>query len=372
MTKKITRIILCIFSFLGVFLAAASATLRFSADPLLSATVSAGLGISEGDRHTLKPNSVNMPLHYTVDLPRDNFFPLAMEFYDSLPPETVGQDPTEIPEPEPSLPANTFPVIPLDLSENQAPSSLIYINESKYTPDINTLINNEYPLKYTKTVSDSDAFEPLVLIIHTHGTECYLPQGQDTYTNDTPTRSQNTEINVVAVGKTLYNTLTAAGIPTIHCETMFDAQSYSDSYDLSEKAVMEYLAKYPSIQYVFDVHRDSIVRDNNEKIKPVVEINGKLSAQAMFVVGTDSSGAEHPNWMDNLTVATHFQNNLINTYGNIMRPINLRSASFNAEHTAGSILIEVGTCGNTIEEAQYCVTLLGDGIANTILNDGNN
>lgn len=370
MTKKIIRITLCVFSFIGIFLAAASAALRFSPDPALSLTVSAGLGINDGI-NDYKQTLASPPLHLNIDLPRDKYTPLAMELYDSLPPETDGQDPPDEPDTTPSLPANTFPIIPLDLSDNQAPSSIVYINESKYTPDVNSLINNEYPIKYTKTVSDSDVFEPLVLIIHTHGTECYTPEGQDTYTPDTPTRSENTETNVVAVGRTLYNTLTEAGVPTVHCEIMFDAQSYSDSYDLSEKAVMEYLAKYPSIQYVFDVHRDSIVRENNEKIKPVVEINGKLSAQAMLVVGTDSSGADHPNWMDNLTVASYFQHNLIQKYGNIMRPINLRSASFNAEHTPGSILIEVGTCGNTIEEAQYCVSLLGDVIAYTILNDGN-
>ena len=53
-----------------------------------------------------------------------------------------------------------------------------------------------------------------------------------------------------------------------------------------------------------------------------------------------------------------------------MRPINIRAASFNAEHATGSILIEIGTCGNTVSEAKNCAVLLATTIANVILNDG--
>ena len=176
--------------------------------------------------------------------------------------------------------------------------------------------------------------------------------------------------NIVAVGKTLTDTLNAKGVPTLHCEIMFDEQSYSQSYNLSENAIKDYLTQYPSIQYVFDVHRDSIIKTNNEKVKALATIDGKPTAQAMFVVGTDSSGAEHPNWLDNLTVASVFQYSMIEKYGNVMRPINLRAASFNAEHTTGSILIEIGTCGNTLTEAKNCAILLGNTIADIILNDG--
>jgi len=256
------------------------------------------------------------------------------------------------------------------MSEKQSANNLTYKNESKYTPDINELTKKEYPLKYSMATSLTPDTSPIVLIIHTHGTECYTPDNTSTYTNETPTRTTDVNNNVVAVGKVFAETLRQNGIPTIHCETMFDAESYSDSYNLSEKAVKDYIRKYPSIQYVFDIHRDSIIKTDKEKIKPATTINGESTAQAMFVVGTNSSGANHPNWLNNLTVASIFQYSLVEKYGTLMRPINLRSASFNAEHAPGSILIEIGSCGNTLSEAKNCAYFLADTISQIILSDG--
>jgi stage II sporulation protein P len=265
---------------------------------------------------------------------------------------------------------NGFPVIKLDMSERQTVDNLLCKNESGYPVDLNSLAKEDYPIKSAQTTANGQAGLPKVLIIHTHGTECYLPDDATDYTTQTPTRSTDCEKNVVAVGKILAETLQSNGIQTIHCETMFDEKNYSDSYFLSEKAVVDYLKKHPSIQYIFDIHRDSIVRQNNEKLSPTTEINGKKCAQAMIVVGTDAKGANHPNWRANLTVASAFQHELIKDYNTLMRPLNIRSASFNAEHSIGSLLIEIGTCGNTLEEATECARLLGSTISRVIKNDG--
>ena len=262
-----------------------------------------------------------------------------------------------------------LPVITLDMSEKQSKTNLACKNESKYSFDINNVISKEYPIKATKQAS-TNSNEPVVLIIHTHGTECYLPDGESTYTEDTLTRTTDLQKNIVSVGKVLAEELNNRGVSTLHCEQMFDSESYSESYSLSEKAIVEYLKKYPSIKYIFDVHRDSIIRSNGEKIKPTTTINGEQHAQAMFVVGTDSKGANHPNWMSNLTVASAFQYALVSKYETLMRPVNVRSASFNAEHSIGSVLIEIGTCGNTLTEAKNTAKLLGQTIAEVILNDG--
>lgn len=380
MIKKIARIILSLLALAGmgsaIFLTAANYSQRY----LLKTIALSGLGIT---MPVLSPISAiqtpnNTALYTYVNLPLDQNRPTAIALYDSvlsahspsdgqtLPPEPPS-DSSNIP---PSIPEGAFPVIALDMSENQTVNNLKYKNESKYSPDINSLASADYPVKLTKTVSAAPGLNPTVLIIHTHGTECYLPEGTNYYTADTPTRTTNTDHNVVAVGRVFAEELTKKGISVIHCETMFDAESYSKSYDLSEKAIIEYLAAYPSIQYVFDIHRDSVTRDNNEKIKPLTNINGVDTAQAMFVVGTNSSGADHPNWINNLTVASHFQYKLTEKYGNILRPLNLRSASFNAEHTPGSLLIEIGTCGNTVTEAKNCAVILGQTIADIILTDG--
>ncbi len=374
MIKIIAKIALCIISFVGFSLLIVSATLKPPTLTIINKVTAAGFGVSPNSAFFVSAQTTTSAPYTYINLPKDSISPAAILYYNSLPKEETvpeGQDPpTSLPPQESTLPANTFPIIALDLSDNQSPDNLLCKNESKYSPDVNTLLRNEYPLTYTKTVSSNNEYQPLVLIIHTHGTECYMPDGAETYTADMPTRKQDISANVVAVGKVLADELNNRGISTIHCTTMFDAESYSESYNLSEKAVQSYLAQYPSIQYVFDVHRDSIIREKNEKIKPLTTVNGIQTAQAMFVVGTDSAGADHPNWINNLTIASFFQTKLIQKYGNIMRPINLRAASFNAEHAPGSILIEIGSCGNTLSEAKNCATLLGKTIAEIILTDG--
>jgi stage II sporulation protein P len=374
MIKIITKTALGFISFIGFSLLTASAVLNPPTLSVINNITATGLGILPTNTYSAFNSTISPEPYKYINLPKDIRIPAGIEYYNTLPKEditTEGQDPPpEPPQQEPTLPANSFPIISLDMRDNQKPNDLKYKNESKYSPDINELLKRDYPLNYAKTVSSNNETQPLVLIIHTHGSECYSPEGVQAYTADTPTRVLDTASNVVAVGEVLADELNSRGVHTIHCTTMFDAESYSDSYNLSEKAVKDYLAEYPSIQYVFDVHRDSITRANNEKIKPLTKVNGINTAQAMFVVGTDSGGANHPNWLNNLTVASHFQNKLIEKYGNIMRPINLRKASFNAEHAPGSLLIEVGSCGNTLSEAKNCARLLGETIAEIILTDG--
>ena len=99
---------------------------------------------------------------------------------------------------------------------------------------------------------------------------------------------------------------------------------------------------------------------NGNNIKPLANINGKDCAQLMLVVGTNEAGAVHPNWRDNLTFATHLQQSMNETYPTLARPINLRTSAFNQALTSGSVLLEVGSCGNTVEEAENAITLFAD------------
>lgn len=336
-----------------------------------------GMPLNNNESDTVK----NTDSHSVLPLIKEEL--LAELLYEApQPPETekpaeTPEKPTDIPQiltPEQlyapdysSVPENENKVVPIDMSDGQTAGSLKYKNQSNYQPDINTLSKSEYPIQRAIPTSAGGSNEPLVLIIHTHGTECYIDEGKLSYTAETPTRTQDTSKNVVAVGQALADTLNSNGIPTLHDTTMHDKDSYSAAYDNSERAVIEYLKKYPSIQYVFDVHRDSLVRSDSSKLKPVACIDGKAAAQVMLVVGTNSMGANHPNWMQNLTVASIFQSHIIQKYGNLMRPINLRGASFNAEHAPGSLLIEIGSCGNTLSEAKQAAILFGNAISEIIL-----
>ncbi|MBQ7982553.1 MAG: stage II sporulation protein P, partial [Clostridia bacterium] len=212
----------------------------------------------------------------------------------------------------------------------------------------------------------ADGQAPLVLILHTHGTESYAPDGASAVPENTAYRTQDTSQNVVSVGAVLTETLENSGIPVLHCTTMFDADSYTDAYTLAAAYIRETTAAYPSIAYVFDVHRDALESADGTVLRPVTEIDGEICAQVMSVVGTDEAGAYHPDWVGNLTVAVHLQARLNAVYPAFARPINLRTATFNAQYAPGSLLLEIGAAGNSVEEAKSAAYRLGCVLADLI------
>ena len=157
---------------------------------------------------------------------------------------------------------------------------------------------------------------------------------------------------MIAVGAALTEALKENGVAAIQCTRMHDEVSYNDSYRLSSESAEEYLKQYPSIKYIIDVHRDAIETADGGMAKPVISCEGQDLAQVMLVVGTNQGGADHPNWETNLTVAVQLQKQLIAFNEDFARPINVRSASFNQQNAPGSLLLEIGTCANTLSEAK--------------------
>ena len=256
-------------------------------------------------------------------------------------------------------------IVERDLSRGASPGEILTSNETPYDPDFKKLLALPYPIEVSLPAY-SDAAEPLVLIIHTHGTEAFTPEGVTAAESDTAARSDDTSENIVAVGTVMTEVLREAGIPTLHCEIMHDLESYTYSYDYSLETVLTYLEEYPSIKYIFDVHRDAITTTAGDIAKLVCEIDGELTAQVMTVVGTDHRGADHGEWQDNLRVAATLQDMLTRQYPGIARPINIRSASFHQQYSPGFLLLEVGSAGNTLTEAKRAGKILAGVIADMI------
>ncbi len=210
-----------------------------------------------------------------------------------------------------------------------------------------------------------DEYVPVVLIIHTHGTEAY--SDGVTYSESEDFRSTDIDKNVVAVGSVMSDYFNSVGITTIHCTEMFDLESYVDAYTKSAAAVSEYTAIYPSISYVFDVHRDCIINDELECVSAVTAVNGESVAQFMCVVGTDEYAGLHTGWQDNLAFACRLQYKLWSISPSLTRRLSIRSASYNQLYTSGSLLFEIGTCGNTLDEAKACALYLAEAVAEIIL-----
>ena len=234
------------------------------------------------------------------------------------------------------------------------------INRTDYKVNLYDYIDMRFP------VNNKSLSEPAVLIIHTHGTESYLPSGVNYYTAEETFRSVEKERTVVAVGEVLAAELNARGIPVLHDTVMYDKESFSDSYNKSRKAVAAALEEYPTIKYVIDLHRDAVFTSTGVNQKPVTEIDGKTTAQVMMVIGTNQGGANHPEWKKNLTVAVALQSIMNEKYPTLARPICLRTASFNQQLSPGYILLEVGSCGNTIDEAKKAAELFAAAFAEMI------
>ncbi len=254
------------------------------------------------------------------------------------------------------VPNGELALFPYDLTLNSKIGEILLSNTTAYKIDTEEFLAKEYPIK--ASLEEYSQSEPLVLILHTHGTEAYSPNGAVSTPASAVQRSSDTSQNMIAVGKVMSDLLNEAGIPTIHCEIMHDLDSYTRSYNLAADTIQKYLKQYPSIKYVFDVHRDAIVRTNGDLIRPITVINGEIAAQIMLLVGTNEAGADHPSWEDNMTVATHLQRRLTLSYTRFARPINIRTASFNEQFTKGSLLIEIGSAANSLEEAKVAAKYL--------------
>ena len=254
-----------------------------------------------------------------------------------------------------------YPITELDLS---AESVAVLSNNTSYKPDMSVYIENENKPSALRNMVISEA-EPLVLIVHTHGSECYT-RYDGMYPQNENTRSEDIDENVVRVGKEIADTLETYGIPVLHLETMCDKESFIDAYNVSNRLVRQSLEEHPSIRIVIDVHRDAIIRDSGESIKPTVTVAGQEYAQLMFVVGTDEAGYNHPLWRDNLAFAAWIQNSAGERYPGLFRPINLRPVPFNQWLSDGYILLEVGSNSNTLDEALLSAQAFGHTLAAVI------
>lgn len=202
---------------------------------------------------------------------------------------------------------------------------------------------------------DKTEESPLVLIVHTHTSEAYTPDGADIYTSSDTARTEDTNYNMVRVGDEIAAVLNAEGVRTVHDTTLHDYPSYTGSYGRSLATVEKWLSEYPSIQIVLDVHRDAVELNDGTMLRTCASLaGGENSAQVMLVVGTDDTGLEHPQWKNNLAFAVAMQQALLVQGEDFARDINLSANRYNQHLTPFSLIVEVGSSGNTLQEALTC------------------
>lgn len=209
--------------------------------------------------------------------------------------------------------------------------------------------------------------DPVVLIYHTHTTEGYQTLDLGWYSNSVVTRSQDPSVNMVRVGEEIAEQLEKAGIGVIHDTTIYDT-TYSGAYYRSEDQIEKYMEEYPSLQVLLDIHRDAIKNaDTGVMTKPTAEINGKKAAQIMIVSGCEDGGVVgFPDWEYNLRFALNLQKECEDKYPGLVRPLFFCSRQYNMHKSHCSLLIEMGSDANTLDEAAYSGRLLGDALASLL------
>lgn len=267
--------------------------------------------------------------------------------YESDPKPTKSITPTQITQLSSSVTREDDAVISFSSDELSLVEIYYYCD---YAPDLEALLTA--PLRL-----DISGEQPAVLIIHSHTTESYSGSHEQVESY----RSLDETMNMIAIGDQVARVLELGGISVIHDRNIYDYPDYNNAYNAARAAIKEYLAEYPGIRLVLDLHRDAAAGDAGQLVTEAT-VAGQRSAQLMMVVGTDATGLNHPDWQENLALALKLNVVLEQENPGITRPISLRSQRFNEDLTTGSLLIEVGAAGNTLEEALIAANALAEGI----------
>jgi stage II sporulation protein P len=230
-------------------------------------------------------------------------------------------------------------------------SNEFVLNQSRILPNIELSLNGE----------------PEILIIHTHTTEAFQPERYDFFDSNYNSRSLDSRKNIVAVGEEMARSFAEAGITVIHDGTIHDYPQFSGSYSRSAETVRRILQAYPSIKVVLDVHRDAIDDGNGSRIAPVTSINGRDAAQVMIISAADDGTYNMPHYLENFRLASLLQQYMEFNNPGITRPVWFQYSQYNQHLSTGSLLIEVGSHGNTLSEAKYTGRLIGTSMAEALL-----
>lgn len=268
-------------------------------------------------------------------------------------------EPQAEPEEVPAVPVEETPLEAPEAADNGvAARTLVPTDPSGYTvvgrAYISSTRDEPVPVADLQGTFDAELTpeSPQLLILHSHGSEAYTPVRDSGIVWSGDHRTTDARYNVVRVGDAMAEAFAEAGISVLHDRTLYDYPSYSGAYDRSLAAIQSYLAQYPSIRFILDVHRDAIEDSQGNQYKVVSAIEGQgTAAQMSLVVGSDGSGLTHPNWLENLKLAVTLQQDILTEYPTLMRPILLRKSRYNQHATTGSLLVEVGAAGNSPEEA---------------------
>ncbi len=142
-----------------------------------------------------------------------------------------------------------------------------------------------------------------------------------------------------------YDVINNSNNNVVDCLINNNNWNYVNSYKASRILLEKRKSEYPSLKYFIDIHRDSLNKENT-----TVEINGKMYAKVLFIVGL-----ENPNYQDNLLFTERINNKFDELYPNLSKGIYKKGGEgvngiYNQDFSKYNILIEIGGNENTTNE----------------------
>lgn len=270
------------------------------------------------------------------------------------------------PEQDEPIPVTTLPV-DVKVPEKPLPVPAVLASASEipigggctYSVDKSALLARPSAL-------DFSGDGPKILIVHTHGSEAYTPEPGAEYEAAGAYRTLDPAHSVIRVGDVLAETLESYGVEVLHDRTLNDYPDYNSAYYNALRKIEDWKAQYPGIQMVIDVHRDAVDDGAGHAVALSAMDDGQTVAQLMLVVGTDQGGLSHPNWQENLANALKLQSVLTGASPDLCRSLDLRTERFNQHAAPGAFLVEVGTNGSTLRQAEASARILGESLAQMI------
>ena len=189
-----------------------------------------------------------------------------------------------------------------------------------------------------------------ILIYSTHTSESYTNSENYKFEYSSTYRTRDAKYNMLSVGKVLADALKQNNMQVIFDTTPHDYGNYEIAYTNSRKTIQNAIQNNQRIGLAIDVHRDALGDLTNG---PTVEINGQKVAKLMLVMGVGTNNYSNEFWEDNLALALQIQKLGEEMYPGLFRGMIIRNSKYNQDLIKHSFLVEVGTTGNTLEEAYF-------------------
>lgn len=198
----------------------------------------------------------------------------------------------------------------------------------------------------------------VVFLYNSHNRESFLPHlPKETTSNG----AYHEEVNITKVSKDLAKKLERYGIGTTVDKTDItkvlhkNGWKYGSSYKASRPVVETALANNKELQYVFDIHRDSLPYKQT-----TTYINDQAYAMILFVIG-----AENKKYEKNLKLATELHYLIEEKYPGLSKGVVTKEGPnsngiYNQDLLENALLMEVGGYDNHLEELYRTISVFAE------------